>query len=115
MKKPRRTVEAFLASWRHLKRDEREFIRVQSAGVGVCSKISERNWLSSAGGIPPHPPSAPRLAYPTETEKVKAGTGAERTISSFLWRQILPSILFCHEDGKFTARLINKSTFSIEP
>jgi len=29
---------------------------------GVCLKISERNWLGSAGGIPPpHPPSA-RLA-----------------------------------------------------
>jgi hypothetical protein len=29
---------------------------------GVCLKISERNWLGSAGGIPPHaplPPAAP--------------------------------------------------------
>ncbi|KKT15035.1 MAG: hypothetical protein UW83_C0008G0012 [Parcubacteria group bacterium GW2011_GWD1_44_9] len=35
---------------------------------GVCLKISERNWLGSAGGIPPTPPfRPPRLACPTET------------------------------------------------
>ena len=38
----------------------------------------------------PHPPSA-RLVL----------NWSGRTISSFLWRQILLSILFCHEDGKF--------------
>jgi len=34
---------------------------------GVCLKISERNWLGLAGGIPPTPPfRPPRLACPTD-------------------------------------------------
>ncbi|TAL49511.1 recombinase family protein, partial [Patescibacteria group bacterium] len=34
---------------------------------GVCLKISERNWLGSAGGIPPTPSfRPPRLACPTD-------------------------------------------------
>jgi hypothetical protein len=40
---------------------------------GVCLKISERNWLGSAGGIPPDPPFRP----PRLEAEVK------RTISSF--------------------------------
>ncbi|OGZ38319.1 MAG: hypothetical protein A3F21_02945 [Candidatus Portnoybacteria bacterium RIFCSPLOWO2_01_FULL_38_39] len=53
---------------------------------GVCLKISERNWLGSAGGIPPTPPfRPPRLACPTDRREPER----KGRFQVFLWRQIL--------------------------
>ena len=60
---------------------------------GVCLKISERNWLGSAGGIPPTPPSRPpRFACPTETLEWRREPERKGQFQVFLWRQILFNI-----------------------
>ncbi len=59
--------------------DMRALLCDPSERSGVCSKITEPNWLGSAGGIPPTSPFA-RLAL----KRKRKGR-----FQAFLWRQIL--------------------------
>ena len=42
---------------------------------GVCLKISERNWLGSAGGIPPTPPFRPSRLEPERKGRFQVFSG----------------------------------------
>ena len=89
---------------------------VQITG-GVCLKISERNWLGSAGGIPPHTqyernlPSA-RLALPARPKFLSEGgnRSGKNDFKFFFGGKFLYLSFREERGGLFSYILINAST-----